>query len=267
MSEDQELTRLENEWKNSFDRFTVPEPTSENTINLIQKIKDAEEMKPIDIRMELEAAQTTQTMKEKVINAFLSQWNFYGSRSWLLTAIVMLILTITIRHNTQDEMIGFLAWVKWGSLIMIAVMGYAFRAKNEGNQIIETLSYYPLAQQMFTRFILVMGLQLMITLSLSFFLFGNASSILYLIGTFTPLFFFGVVGFISTMWFGQRIGILLTIFIWSVHSLFGQQFQSISLFQLPGNDYFLLIHASIFTFSILLLSSIPVKQRLLRKSE
>ncbi|MCM3109649.1 hypothetical protein [Lederbergia lenta] len=266
MSKKQELAGLENEWKERFDRFTAPEPTRENTIDLIQKIKEVEEIKPIDIRTELETAQTTQTIKEKVTNAFLSQWNFYGSTSWLLTGVIMLILTITISQNTQNEMTGFLAWIKWISLIMIAVTGYAFRSKNEGNQIIETLSYYPLIQQMFTRFIFVMGLQLIITLPLSFFILGNTNSYLYLIGAFTPLFFFGVIGFISTMWFGQKTGVILTVFVWSTQILFDKQFHYISLFQLPENDYFLFINACIFTVSILLLSSILVKQRLLRKN-
>ncbi|MEK3886426.1 hypothetical protein [Bacillus sp. FSL K6-3431] len=267
MSEDQELSRLENEWKQRFDRYTAPEPTRENTMNLIQKIKEVEEIKPVDLRAEFEATQATQTMKEKVTNAFLSQWNFHGSASWILTGIVMLVLTITISQNTQNEMTGFLAWIKWITLIIIAVMGYAFRSKNEGNQIIETLSYYPLIQQMFTRFIFVMGLQLVITLPLSIFILGNASSVLYLICAFTPIFFFGVFGFVSTMWFGQKIGVFLTIFVWSTQILIDKQFQSTSLFQLPKNDYFLLINTGIFTASILLLSSILLKRRFLRKEQ
>lgn len=264
MSEDQELSRLENEWKNQFDRFTSPEPTREQTIELIQKIKEVEEMKPIDISAELEAAQAAQTMKEKVVNVFLSQWNFHGTASWLLTGIVMLVLTITISQNTQNEMTGFLAWIKWLTFIMIAVMSYAFRAKNEGNHIIETLSYYPFILQMFTRFMIVMGLQLVFTLALSFFILKDASSILYLIGAFTPIFFFGVVGFVTTMWFGQKIGVLLTIFIWFIQILFDKQLRAASLFQLPENEYFLLMNAVVFALSILLLGSMLVKHRLLR---
>ncbi len=169
MSEDQELSHLENEWKNSFDRFTSPEPTREQTFNLIEKIKEADEIKPVDLRAELEAQSNCSIyISAKVVNLFLSQWNFHGASSWLLTGIVMLVLTITISQNMGNEMTGFIAWIKWITLIIIAVMGYAFRSKNEGNDIIETLSYYPLIQQMFTRFMIVMGLQLAITLPLSF---------------------------------------------------------------------------------------------------
>ena len=264
MSEDQELSHLENEWKNRFDRFTSPEPTREQTFNLIEKIKEADEIKPVDLRAELEANQAAQSIRAKVINLFLSQWNFQGARSWLLTGIVMLVLTITVSQNMENEMTGFIAWIKWITLIIIAVMGYAFRSKNEGNDIIETLSYYPLIQQMFTRFIIVMGLQLAITLPLSLFMLGNTSSILYLIGAFTPIFFFGVVGFVSTMWFGQRIGVFLTLLVWFSQILFDKQLKSASLFQAPGNEHFLLMNMIVLALSCLLLSSMLRKNRLMR---
>ena len=48
-----------------------------------------------------------------------------------------------------------------------------FAQKMKGMNIIETLSYYPLVQQMFTRFMIVMALQLAITLPLSFIILGR----------------------------------------------------------------------------------------------
>lgn len=146
MKENDELANLENEWKTGFDRFTAPEPTREQSMSLIEKIKGTEAEKPVDLRMELETAQNTQSVSAQVANLFLSQWNFHGARSWLLTAIVMLVLTITISQNWGGHVAGFTVWIKWTSLIMIAVMGYAFRAQNEGNDIIERLSYTPLIQ-------------------------------------------------------------------------------------------------------------------------
>ena len=50
MNEDHELSHLEKEWKNSFDRFTAPEPSREQTLNLIRKIKETGENKPVDLR-------------------------------------------------------------------------------------------------------------------------------------------------------------------------------------------------------------------------
>ena len=77
---------------------------------------------------------------------------------------------------------------------MIAVMGYAFRSKNEGNDIIEKLSYYPLVQQMFTRFMIVMALQLAITLPLSFVILGSVSSVLYLMVPLHRFYFSELLG-------------------------------------------------------------------------
>ena len=261
MNEDHELSRLEKEWKNSFDRFTAPEPSREQTLNLIQKIKETGENKPVDMRATLEAQQETQSFSSKVASLFLSQWNFHGARSWLLTGIVLLILTITISQNGGDAATDFLTWIKWITLIIIAGMGYAFRSKNEGNEIIETLSYYPLVQQMFTRFMIVMAIQLAITLPLSFIILGSVSSVLYLLSSFTPILFFGVVGFVATMWLGQKIGILLALFVWFAQVLLEKQLKFAALFQLPGNDYFVLTNIVVIGISVLLLFSVPLKNR------
>ena len=264
MNEDHELGRMENEWENRFDRFTAPEPTREQTIDLIRKIKEVEEVKPVDMRAELEIEQESQTSSSRVQNLFLSQWNFHGARSWLLTGIVMLVLTITISQNMGSGVAGFTTWIKWITLIVIAVMGYAFRAKNEGNHLIETLSYYPLIVQMFTRFIIVMALQLAITLPLSFIILGRANSILYLFGTFTPILFFGVLGFVSTIWFGHRIGGLLALFVWFGQVLLENQLKFASLFQVSGNERFFFMNLVVLGVSCLLLSSVMLKNKQMR---
>lgn len=264
MSEDKELMRLEKEWEDRFDRFRAPEPSREQTLNLIQKIKGVEEVGLVDVRIELERHQDSETMSSKVMNLFLSQWNFHGARSWILTGIVMLVLTITISQNIGNEVDGFTTWIKWSTLIMIAVMGYAFRAKNEGNQLIETLSYYPLIAQMFMRFMIVMVLQLAITLPLSFVILGGTNSIYYLLGSFTPVLFFGVIGFVSAIWFGPKISLLLALIVWFSQTLFEKQLLSAALFQLPENEGFLLMNSVVLGISILLLSSVALKNSQMR---
>lgn len=256
MDENQDLVKLENEWKSHFDRYTTPEPTREMTLDLIQNIKSIEQNQaPADVRIELETAQHSLSIKERVVNMFLSQWNFYGTTSWLLTGLVMIAITFIISENTSDPLFGFTHWIKWITLLVIAVIGYSFRPKNEGNEIIETLSYYPIIQQMFTRFMMVMGFQLVLALPLSLFVVGKESTIGYLVGSLIPVFFFGVVGFVATFWLGQKIGLTLTLLIWFSQVLVKKKL----LFQVPGNDYFLLMNAIIFSLSILLLSTILLR--------
>ncbi|CAH2715134.1 hypothetical protein BACCIP111895_02318 [Neobacillus rhizosphaerae] len=258
MDENQELEKLEKEWKNHFARFTAPEPTREMTLDLIQKIKKIEEnQSPVDLRLELETTQNSLSTRDKIVNIFLSQWNFYGTTSWLLTGLVMIAITFTISENTADPLFGFTNWIRWITLLVIAVIGYSFRPKNEGNEIIETLSYYPIIQQMFTRFMIVIGFQLVLALPLCFFIVGRESTILYLVSSFIPVFFFGVVGFVATFWLGQKIGLSLTLFIWFSQVLLKKKL----LFQVPGDDYFLVMNTIIFGLSILLLSTILLKSR------
>ncbi|MBW7474784.1 hypothetical protein K0T92_08500 [Paenibacillus oenotherae] len=259
MNEDQELSRLEKDWKQRFDRYTSPEPTIEKTFQLLAAIKETDAMRPADLRAELEAVQARQSAASKLANLFLSQWNFYGMRSWLLTGIVMLLLTVMISVSAQNEITGLLAWMKWISLVMIAIMGYAFRATNQGNDIIEQLSYHSLIQQMFARFIIIMALQLVMTLPLSFFIVGGESSLLYIFGSFVPIFFFGVVGFSSAMWLGPKIGVILTLFIWFSQMLLDGGYQAASLFQLPGNEQFLWMNGGLLGISCLLLGSVLYK--------
>lgn len=264
MSQDKELARLESKWETRFDRLTAPEPSREQTLDLLRKIKGVEEVKPVDLRAELEMHQERQSMSSGIMNLFLSGWNFHGARSWLFTGILLFVLTLTISQNIGNEVAGFTTWIKWITLIMIAVMSYAFRTKNEGNQLIETLSYYPLIAQMFMRFMIVMVLQLAITLPLSFVILGGTNSIYYLIGSFTPVLFFGVIGFVSTIWFGQKISLLLALFVWFSQTLFEKQLLSAALFQLPGNEGFLLMNSVVLGISILLLGSVALKNRQMR---
>ncbi|MBS4198239.1 hypothetical protein KHA93_01010 [Bacillus sp. FJAT-49732] len=259
MSENQELTKLEQEWKAHFDRFTAPEPTREMTLDLIQKIKNMEQNEsPVDLRVELETTQHSLSTRSKIVNMFLTQWNFYGTTSWLLTGLLMIAITFTISENVADAVSGFASWIKWITLLVIGVIGYSFRPKNEGNEIIETLSYYPMIHQIFIRFMIVMGFQLLLTLPLSFIVVGKESTILYLVSSFLPVFFFGVIGFVAIFWLGQKIGVSIALFIWFSQVLLKKKL----LFQTPDNEYFLVMNVIILGVSVLLLSSVLFKKGL-----
>ncbi|GGP10769.1 hypothetical protein [Oceanobacillus neutriphilus] len=260
MSENKELYELEKEWKSRMERFTAPEPTREQTFTLLENIRNqAAEEQPQNMRTELEQLQKSRTPFEQMVDLLASQWTFYGMRSWISTAIVMLILTISVYGNDPGES-SFSIWLKGMSFLMIVLIAYAFRPRNEGNAALEELSYYPLIQQMFARFVIVMGVQLTLALPLSFFLLGSASTAAYFFGTFTPLFFFGTVGFVSTFWLGGRAGTIITAFLWFVQMLLDSQVQALSLFRLPESDWFVSANVLLMLISILLLGSIILKR-------
>lgn len=260
MSEHKELHELEQEWRSRMERFTAPEPTREQTFMLLDNIRNqAAEERPQDMRVELEQLQQSRTPLEQMLDLLTSQWTFYGMRSWILTAIVMLVLTISVYGNDLGVS-GFSIWLKGMSFLMIVLIAYAFRPRNEGNATLEELSYYSLIQQMFARFVIVMGVQLILALPLIFFLLGSASTMAYIFGTFTPLFFFGTVGFASTFWLGGRVGTIMTAFLWFVQMLLDGQVQSLSLFRLPESDWFMLANVLFMLLSILLLGSIVLKR-------
>ncbi|WP_257786701.1 MULTISPECIES: hypothetical protein [Virgibacillus] len=41
-----------------------------------------QEQSPVDLRKELETTQDNLSTRSKIVNMFLSQWNFYGTVSW-----------------------------------------------------------------------------------------------------------------------------------------------------------------------------------------
>ncbi len=260
MSENKELHELEKEWRRRMERFTTPEPTREQTCMLLNNIRNqTAEKQPQDIRAELEQLQQSRTPLGEMFDLLASQWTFYGMRSWILTSIVMLVLTVFVYGN-DPGVAGFSIWLKGMSLLMIVLISYAFRPKNEGNAMLEELSYYPLIQQMFARFVIVMGVQLILALPLIYFLLGSASTMVYIFGTFTPLFFFGAVGFVSTFWLGGRAGTIITGFLWFMQILLDGQVKSFSLFRLPESDWFMLANILLMFISIVLLGSIVLKR-------
>src|SRR5690625_404640 len=113
---------------------------------------------------------------------------------------------------------------------------------------------------MLARFVIVMGVQLILALPLIFFLLGSASTMVYIFGTFTPLFFYGAVGFVSTFWLGGRAGTIFTSFLWFMQILLDGQEKSFSLFRLPESDWFMLANVLLMFISIVLLGSIVIKR-------
>lgn len=264
MSEDQELSRLEQKWKSRFDRYTSPEPAAEQTLRLIEGIKRSAEGKPADLRAELEAAQSAESALSRLAGLFLSQWNLYGLKSWLPTGLVMLAVTVAVTAGAQNEMDGIHAWMKWISLAAVAAMGLAFRPANDGNDVLEKLSCYPLIQQMFARYVIVTVLQVVLSLFLSLLILGDEVSIPYLLGSFVPVIFFGAVGFTSAMWFGPKAGVLMTLLVWFGQLLLDQRHHALSVFRLPWSGQWWGVTAGIAALCCLMLGSVMLRFRLKR---
>lgn len=261
MNLNDELNQLEEIWAPKLEQFTTAEPTQEQTLQLIQSIKekDQENMLP-DMRRDLEAIQANQSRLDKITQLFLSQWTFYGATSWLLTGIVMLIITMVMSENTSNPIQSFSNWVQWMSFVVIALISFSFRSKNEGNTMIEQISYYPLTLQLFTRFLIVMVYQFVFILPLCYVLLGKESTVLYVVGSLIPVFFFGAIGFVSTFWCGQKRGLVVTLIVWVGHWLVKEK----DLFQLPGMPYFYQVNLVMLLVSVLLLSTIVMKDFLKR---
>lgn len=268
MIDDKELLELEKKWQEPFRQFTTSTPSVEDSLQLIERIKKDEQVnKPIDLRLPLEESQASQTWKEKILHIFLSQWTFQGMRSWLATGLLMALLTMIIHFNIDEKETGFLLWIKLVTLLMIGVITYVFRSRNEGNDIIERLSYYPLVHQMSARFLIVLVIQLAIAFPFLFFLVGKESILTYLVGTFIPLFFFAVLGFVATGWFGQKIGVGITCVVWGLQLYLEQKSVFLSLFQSSDESHFYLAQGVALCLSFLLLISLRWKFRLVGESQ
>ncbi|ASS75300.1 hypothetical protein CIG75_10070 [Tumebacillus algifaecis] len=172
---DEEVERLEQEWSGRLERFTAPTPSIESTLQLIANVKRSETHQPTDHRAELESYQQAQPLVRKLFDLLAAQWNVYGSRGWIGTAVLMIGATVlsATRARSDLPMHALLEWLTYVTLITIAVVAYAFWPKNEGMSILEKLSAYTLMQQLSARFVLVVGFQMIAAVPLSWMIGGT----------------------------------------------------------------------------------------------
>ena len=140
-------------------------------------------------------------------------------------------------------------------------IAYMFRPRDEGTAILEDLSYCPFIQQMFARFLIMMGMQGIIILPFTVYITGTADVMTYLAATYIPLLFFGVIGFTSTIWLGGKLGSIATGTLWTAFIFIDQQIEHISIFRIAQHETILFSIGTIIAMSGLLLSTYQLKSK------
>lgn len=212
------------------------------------------------MKTEIEQMQQSRTKSQQMKDLLISQWTFQGGITWLITAVLLIILTTTIQTN-YDIQVGFVVWIKWVSFFLIALIAYMFRPRDEGTAILEGLSYYPFIQQMFARFLIIMGMQGIIILPFTFYITGTADIMTYLAATYVPLLFFGVTGFTSTIWLGGKLGSIATATLWTIFIFIDQQIEHMSIFRIAEHETILFSIGTIIGMSGLLLGTYRLKSK------
>lgn len=252
---DEEVERLEQEWSGRLERFTAPTPSIESTLQLIANVKRSETHQPTDHRAELESYQQAQPLVRKLFDLLAAQWNVYGSRGWIGTAVLMIGATVlsATRARSDLPMHALLEWLTYVTLITIAVVAYAFWPKNEGMSILEKLSAYTLMQQLSARFVLVVGFQMIAAVPLSWMIGGDAASLGGLLLSWAvPMFLFGAVCFVLSNWVSTQAALGFCLALWTAQVLFHAKLKYFNLFSAPGEPYFLPSRLTALGISLLL---------------
>ncbi|MFD2168595.1 hypothetical protein [Tumebacillus lipolyticus] len=261
---EEELEELERSWSGRMERFTIPVPTLEQSLQLISSVKASVAPQQTALRAELEAYHRERLTLRKLCNLFLAQWNVYGGRSWLLTALLMALSTVgTITYLPLEPPIFVLIkWVSLTTLIMILSVSYAFWPKNEGMEILEKLSAYTLMQQLSARFVLVVGFHMIVSVPLASLIGSESASIGGLLLSWSiPMLFFGVTCFVIATLLSTKAAIGCCLLVWSIEVLFHEHLKVFDLFSAPGDLYFLESRWVAFGIILLLLSLFYNKKR------
>jgi hypothetical protein len=237
----EQLEQLEARWSARMERFTAPVPSTESILRLLERVK-AEQVpvqKPADLRAELEAVQMRQSPLQTLFQLVSAQWNFYGSRSWLMTALLMVAASFggTAYVPTGEPLLALMEWVKWMTLLIIVFVGWAFRSKNEGMRLLERLGAYSLVQQLSARFVLVIGFQMILAGVLSLFVRGASLGGFWLSWSI-PMLFFGVALLALSTWANAKVAVGVSLGLWSLQFFAHQQLGAFDLFALPGMEHF-----------------------------
>ncbi|WP_091832319.1 hypothetical protein [Marininema halotolerans] len=211
-SEREELDELEKKWMSRMTSFTTPVPTPEDTLDLIARVKEQAQKPEKQAEVAPSDHQTGGWM-----DLIISQWSFYGMRSWLMSAGWMICFSLMIGAQSitivpKDEAGVF--WIQAVTLTIVLSIAYTFRPQNEGMAMLERLSVYSLAAQTFVRLCMVMGFQWILAIPFSFVIPGLDNGWLFLWQWTIPLFFFAVITFVMAERWGMGASLSVSLMIW-----------------------------------------------------
>lgn len=285
-ADDEQLLKLEAQWRTKFERVTVPEPSRQDTFRLIEVIKEIgrlESQREAE-RQEQAQEQSQAQSQERVVNAaseaselaegfFLrivsllrSQWNFYGIRSWLLTCIAV-GATGYMAYNGYSEWNtsgGLHLWIFGLTLVIIGGIAAAFRPRDEGTMILQQLGKYSLLEQILTRFLLVTCFQLVIALPLSLLLYKEAFGMplaAFLYGWIVPVLTVAVCAFVLNQWLGMWPSAVFLLTVWSLSLAGSEDIDWLQGLADMSSPYFMKIRAVMLATAACLLIVYALRQR------
>ncbi|GIP38488.1 hypothetical protein J31TS4_17680 [Paenibacillus sp. J31TS4] len=251
-AEEAELALLEGSWSGRLERFTAPEPAREDTARLIARVRERLREETAASAEPASAAPPPETIaalrsdrrsaasgrpgaSERATEAdpfaaprvtpgrrwarlLRSQWHGYGTRSWLLTGLALLAAGAAAYGSGAPPERQWTIWLYGITMLVIAVIGYAFRPRDEGTELLEQLGQYSVLEQTLARLAIVTGFQLAVALPVSAFVYRGESGLsvtAFTIGWTAPMLFLAVLGFVLIQWAGIRLAFTGILALWA----------------------------------------------------
>lgn len=195
------LESLEEHWRTRLLSVKVPEPSRENSIALIDAVKNSGVQE-----REREVLPFDETIGKKFLNLIISQWNVYGTRSWGATGAAIATAGFIALKAQNDKYNALFIWIIGLTVTVLAAVIYAFRPRDEGTVILQKLGKYSMMEQTMARLVLVTIFQILAALPLSYILYHRGVEVSladFLLGWSVPVISAAVICFVCVQWFGQ----------------------------------------------------------------
>lgn len=249
-----ELEALEKRLEMRLASITVPEPSREDTYQMIEFIKTNGGNEKGQASEDLDLFQfiyPKETLYSRSLGLIRSQWNAYGFRSWMTTgAAIVATGYISSAYHTEEYNDLFL-WTLGLTLIILGTIVYAFRPRDKGTMILEQLGKYSMLEQTLTRLILVMIFQMIVATPLSFVFLEQGlqpSLFQFIIGWSIPVISVALICFVLLQWLGAWKAVLMLFVIGFVGFNQNKRSHTVEMITFSGsNDYYLLRWSMLFT--------------------
>jgi hypothetical protein len=254
-AEEEEWSRMEQEWPSRLARYTAPMPSGDQTAALIERVRRIAGGEPADgvsvsgslssgplepqvpdVWSELERKREHEPVWSKSFVLLRSQWSVYGMRGWLLTAGAMLAAGFGAGSFDYEPSKGLSLWIHWITLFAVGAMTYAFRPVDEGMRLLERLGRHTPMQQTMARFLSVLIVQFAAATLASVLVLGSGLKLPlseFLYSWTAPLLLFAVAGFVLSQWWGSRIAGAVLLAIWTIQLAAGERLKGVYLLATP----------------------------------
>lgn len=217
-AQEQELHQLERELEPALQSVLVSQPSQRETQALLTSLLSSLEDED---REEADVWQTRRREAPALWPQVKAQAKMHGKSFWIVSALLFTLLTIMMQDAVVTPEATGLITLWFTPLVLLTSLVYSFRTWDAGMRAVESVTVFPPALLLLSRFLVVLLLDLALVLIGSVYILLTAKftslvvhPFMFVIGWMTPLlFFFGVTANVM-LYKGVKTGMVTATALW-----------------------------------------------------